>query len=243
MRNFLMRMFYHPILFFFLLPIFYIALGSLFSIPYHSLNLLSLSLFYLFVLINQMLENMLLRIPAEGFKGSKKFMIALEIILALIIVTFGLRHSWIASLVLIGFTLIIQLQFLFSYYGLDHAAVIIANSFKVLLLNGFAFYIGASFMHMRYIPYFSGLFVPFYLYEASRMKDGLQKKYRVVFTGIGTLIGIGLLWQTLGSLSLILLFSLPFAWLLTDEYNRKTTAIYAILYSILYIGLIIYSFG
>ena len=242
MRHFLIRLFYHPILFFFLLPIFYIALGGLFSIQYQSLNILSLGLFYLFSLINQMLENILLRIPEDGFKSSKKFLMALEIINVLLILYFGLRHSWIASLVLIGFTLIIQLQFLFSYYNLNQVSALIINFFKIFLLNGFAFYISASFMHTRFIPYFSGLFLPFYLYEASRMKGGLQKKYLVLLTGIGTLIGIGLLWQILGTYSFILLISLPFAWLLTEEYNRKTTAIYSIVYSFLYIGLLVYHF-
>lgn len=242
MRNFLIRIFYHPILFFFLLPVFYIALGSLFSIQYHALNLVSLAIFYFFVLVNQMLENILQRIPEDGFKGSKKFIIALEIINALIILYFGLRHSWIASLVLVGFTLIIQLKFLFSYYDLDQAAAVIVIFFKVFLLNGFAFYISASFIHTRFIPHFSGLFVPFYLYESSRMKDSLQKKYRVGLVVIGTLIGVALLWQTMGMLSLFLLLSLPFAWLIMEEYSRKTTAIYTIIYALLYIGLHIYSF-
>lgn len=238
MRKFIINTFYHPVLFFFLLPIFYIALGSLFSLQYNNFKILSLLIFYIFVFINQMLENMFLRIPNDDFDLSKKFVMALEIINALILLYFGLRHSWIASLVLLCFTLVIQLQFLFSYYELDQLSVAITNFFKVILLNGFAFYIGTNFIHTKFIPYYFGLFLPFYFYEAARVSSKMKPKILAVLIGIGYLIAGALLWPHLAGLSLILLLSLPFAWVLVTEYNRKTAAIYTISFSILYMGLI-----
>lgn len=242
MRNFLIKTFYHPVLFFFLLPVCYLALGSLFSLQYNQLNILSLVIFYLFIFINQLLENMFLRIPADDFQLSQKFVLTLELLNGLVILYFGLQHSWIASLVLIGFTLIIQLQFLFSYYNLDHISALITTFFKVILLNGFAFYIGTNFIHTRFAPYYFGLFVPFYLYEASRIDPRLKNRFIVPLIVIGYLAAGALLWPSLNVISLLLLLSLPFAWLLTTEYSRKTTAIYTITFSILYIGLHLYVF-
>lgn len=238
MRKFIIKVFYHPVLFFFLLPIFYLALGSLFALEYNQLNVLSLFVFYIFVFVNQMLENMFLRIPNDDFELSKPFVTTLEIINALILLYFGLRHSWIALLVLLGFTLIIQLQFLFSYYDLEQLSAVITNFFKVILLNGFAFYIGTKFIHTRFIPYYFGLFLPFYLYEAARPDSKENKKILVTLIGLGYLIAGALLWQHLGLLTLSLLLSLPFAWVLVKEYSRKTAAIYTIIFSVLYIGLV-----
>lgn len=242
MRNSLIRLFYHPVLFFFLLPVFYLALGTLFSLQYNPLSILSVGIFYLFIFINQLLENMFLRIPADDFQLSKKFVLTLELLNGLAILYFGLQHSWIASLVLLGFTLIIQLQFLFSYYNLDQASALITTFFKVIVLNGFAFYIGTNFVHTRFLPYYFGLFIPFYLYEASRIEPQLKNRVILPLIVIGYLAAGVLLWQSVDVLSLFLLLSLPFAGLLTTEYSRKTTAIYTITFSTLYIGLLLYNF-
>ena len=74
-----------------------------------------------------------------------------------------------------GYTLIIQLQFLFSYYDLDHASDHHNNLIKVVLLNGFSFYVQVRFIHPRFIPIYLVLFIPFYLFEISRLIDLLKK--------------------------------------------------------------------
>jgi len=242
MRRFIIKTFYHPVLFFFLLPVFYLALGSVFSLQYNNLNVLSLLAFYLFVFINQMLENMFLRIPTDNIELSKKFVLGLESINALILLYFALRHSWLAALVLLFFTLIIQLQFLFSYYDLDQLSVVITNFFKVILLNGFAFYISTNFIHTRFIPYYLGLFLPFYFYEAARLSREMKVKTLAALLAVSYLLAGVLLWEHLSWMSFSLLLSLPFAWVMVAEYNRKTAAIYAIAFSMLYIALIIFSF-
>jgi len=237
-RNFLMNVFYHPVLFFFLLPLFYMSLGSVFSLQYNPLNYLSIIILYLFILSNQMLENMFLRIPQNDFQLSKRFVFLLETLTVLALLFFGWRHSWTASLVLLLFSAIIQLQFLFSYYDLDYVAVLVTTFFKVILLNGFSFYIGTQFIHTRFIPYYFGLFIPFFLYEAARIENSMRKVTLTVLVSLGYIVSIVLLWQHLAWGSLLLLLTLPFAWLVISEYNRKTTASYAIMTAILYIGLI-----
>src|SRR5699024_4168358 len=152
-------------------------------------------------------------------------------------VFFGWQHSWLASLVLLGFTLVIQLQFLFSYYQLDYAAVFIANFFKLILLNGFAFYLGTNFIFTRFIPYYGGLFLPFFLYEAARIRTNVPNKILIPFILLSYVIPGVLLWPHLTWGSLMLLLSLPFAWLLVSAYSRKTAATYTVIFSVLYLGL------
>lgn len=235
MSHKLLRFFYHPVLFFFSLPLFYMALGVLFSIPFDSIRILSIIFLYLFILINQMLENIALRLFNKENIFSKPFFITLEILNILTILYFGWRHSWTAALVLIGYSLIIQLQFLLDYYEMEYLSVTMTSIFKVFLLNGFAFYIGTNFMHLAVIPIFIGLFFPFLILEASRMVRRGNMKSVQVFIGFSYLVGIVLLWNRVGQLSLALLLSLPFAWLVSRNYNRQTASTFSIFFVFLYI--------
>ncbi len=241
-RNFLLNTFYHPGLFFFLLPLFYMAFGMIFSLQYNALNYLSLGIFYIFILINQMLENMFLRIPTNNFQLSKGFVGILEILNLGALLFFGWQHSWLASLVLLGFTLVIQLQFLFSYYQLENVAVLIANFFKLILLNGFAFYLGTNFIFTRFIPYYLGLFLPFFLYEAARTQTKIPNKVLIPLMLLSYVVPGILLWPHLTWISLLLLLSLPFSWLLVTTYSRKTAATYTVVFSLLYLSLTAYAF-
>ncbi|HZK47916.1 MAG TPA: hypothetical protein VFC64_08295, partial [Atopostipes sp.] len=78
MRQSILDKFYQPTLFFFLLPVFQILLGMIFSLQYQSVNVLAFIFLYLFVLFNQMLENILLRIPNTDFEFSKAFFFTIQ---------------------------------------------------------------------------------------------------------------------------------------------------------------------
>ncbi len=238
MYSLLLRMFYHPVIFFFALPLFYMALGVVFSIPYASLHGLSLLMFYFFILINQMLENVLLRLPEQEQAFPNTFFLVLELLNLGAIFYFGWQYSWIASLVLIGFTLITQLQFLLDYYDLELFRAAIASTFKVFLLNGFAFYIGTHFMHVQLLPAFSGLFFPFFLHEASRMEKKGNPKVVGLFLGLSYFIGTVFLWQQAGWMSLSLWLTLPFAWAVFKDYNGQTASTFAIFFALAFILLI-----
>lgn len=235
MYQLLLRIFYHPVLFFFSLPLFYMALGVLFSIPFDSIRILSVIFLYLFILLNQMLENMVLRLSDKEKSFSKPFFLVLEGLNILTILYFGWRHSWTAALVLIGYTLIIQLQFLLDYYEMERFSVTITSVFKVFLLNGFAFYIGTNFMHVPMLPIFTGLLFPFFILEASRMGRQGNAKSVQLFLGLSYLLGILLLWNHVGQMSLALLLSLPFAWLVFKKYNRQTASTFSIFFAFIYI--------
>src|SRR5690625_7152137 len=161
-----LKMLYRPALF--LLPFFYLALGSIFALYFNAFNVFSFIVFYVFVLTNQMLENTLLRIPSNNFEISKSFILGLEVLNAGLILYFGFQYSWLAALVLLFYTLIIQIQFVFIYYDLEYIVVFVATFLKLILLNGFSFYTQTNFIHPRFIPIYSGLFIPFYLFEISR---------------------------------------------------------------------------
>ena len=142
MRQSILDKFYQPTLFFFLLPVFQILLGMIFSLQYQSVNVLAFIFLYLFVLFNQMLENILLRIPNTDFEFSKAFFFTIQFLNCLTILYFGLQFSWMTSLVLFLFSLNIQGQFLFSYYNMELFAVLVSAVLKILFLNGLSFYLG-----------------------------------------------------------------------------------------------------
>lgn len=237
MYQILLRFFYHPVLFFFSLPLFYMGLGVLFSVPFESIRILSIFFLYLFILVNQMLENLVLRLSAKEKSFSKTFFAVLEGFNILTILYFGWRHSWISALVLIGYSLINQLQFLLDYYEMERFRITIASLFKVFLLNGFAFYIGASFMDLPKLTIFSGLLLPFFLLEASRIEKQVNKNSVLIFLSLSYLLGIFLLWNRVGQMSFLLLLSLPFSWLVFKKYNRQTASIFSIFFAFIYIVL------
>lgn len=242
MRHNLLKKFYHPTLFFFLLPLFQIIMGFIFSIRYESLHIFSFILLYFLVLINQMLENILLRIPISDFTFSKKFFFTLEFLNLLIILYFGIRYSWNASVVLFLFSLLIQIQFLLTYYDLEVYATLVAVLLKTLFLNSFSFYIGTGFIQLRTVIYFVGLLIPFYLYEIARVRPEMKKQVITTLMALSYVVGIILLWSHLGAFSLFLLLSAPFGLgLYKNDFTRISTSIFAINFAIFYVILIMVS--
>lgn len=237
MKQWVLEKLYHPVLFFFLVPVFYLGLGAIFSLPYDTFKGLAFLLLYLFVLVNQMLENMLLRIPNSDFEISKPFLLGLELVNVLLLGYFAFRYSWLAFLVLGCYTLIIQLQFLFSYYDLDHVAIIVTTLLKLVLLNGFSFYAQVRFIHPRFIPIYLSLFIPFYLFEVSRIDRPFKKSwlFGLVLSAYG--FGVIVLWQFIGWQSLLLLVTFPLAGMFPNTFRRKMTSIFACMFSLVYMGL------
>lgn len=241
MRQSILNKFYHPTLFFFLLPFFQILLGTIYSLRYQTLSIVSFIFLYLFVLFNQMLENILLRIPDSEFTFSKRFFGAVQFLNLLTILYFGLQHSWLTSLFLLLFSLNIQGQFLFSFYDLELYGTIFSVILKTIFLNSFSFFIGTSYIQVRFIVYFVGLFVPLFLYETSRIRPDMKTTILRVLIVASYVVGLALLWPTLTFVSLVLLLTVPFArGLLKDEFNRKTSSVFMINFSLFYILLTMY---
>lgn len=242
MRQSKLNKFYHPTLFFFLLPFFQILLGMIYSLRYQTLNIVSFIFLYLFVLFNQMLENILLRIPDNDFTFSKGFFGAVQGLNLLTILYFGFQHSWLTSLFLLLFSLNIQGQFLFSFYDLEFYGTMLSVILKTIFLNSFSFFIGAGFIQARFIVYFLGLLVPLFLYEVSRIRPEMKTNILRVLIALSYVVGLVLLWPPLSFVSLLLLLSLPFAWgLMNNAFNRKTSSVFMINFSLFYILLTMYS--
>lgn len=232
---------YQPVVFFFLFPVFYLLLGFLTATAYNPFRWLPALLLYVFVLVNQMLENMLLRIPNNDYSFSRGFFILLELLNVLLLFYFGWQYSWIAALVLFLFTFLIQVQFLLTYYDLDDVGVLAAAFLKVFLLNGFAFYTQTNFIHTRFFPLYIGMLLPFYLFEVSRGDSQLQKKWLDGILLLSIAVGVISLWQFTGQWSLLLLLALPIALFVYKEFNRKTTAVYTFIYALLYFSLYLFN--
>lgn len=229
-----MNIFYRPSLIFFLLPLFSIIFGAFFSLSYETFSVLSLVILYLFIISNQMLENIMMRIPKDDFKLPKNFIIILNSLNGLILLYFGLLYSWIAAVVLFLYALFVQTQFIFSYYDLEYLARFITSLFKVVLLNVMSFYSQTRFIQPSHILYYLGIFIPFYLYEIGGLGEGKHKKWLPVLIGFNYIIGIALLWPLASWWSFILLISLPFAWVLLKDFSRMLGAVYAGMFALIY---------
>lgn len=234
-----LKLFYRPTLFFLLLPLFQIIIGSIFSLEYNTLNILSFIFLYLFILMNQMLENVLLRIPHSDFEFNKLFFAIIQGFNLLTILYFGVFHSWTAALVLLLFSLIIQSQFLFTYYQLDYLAIIITVLLRVIFINSFSFYLNAGFIQIDFLPYTFALLIPFFLYESARTRLVMIERVLPFLLLLSYIIGVGMLWSLLSAPSLLLLICLPMVWSLKHDFSRKTTSLFAISFSLIYVVLLL----
>lgn len=242
MNKLIVDKFYHPVVYFFLLALLSLLLGSVFALQYKSFNIFSIIIFYFYISINQLTENLLLRIPNKDFHISKKLLFVLEMIILSTLLFFNYYHSSMVSLLLFLYTLTIQLQFLFSYYDLDEIAILITSCFKVILLNGLAFYIHTNFIHYNYFLYFSGILLPYIIYEITRLnKTNLTKKISLL-TILSYILAIILLSLKISYFALILLLTLPFSLLGIQKYTQKKSATFLIVFSTVYTVLLIFSF-
>lgn len=233
---------YRPILFFFLLPLISIIPGTIFSLQYGAMNLVSLMALYIYIIVNQLIENILLRIPTNNFERSKRFLMSLEVVNILLILFFALRYSWISAAILLLYTIIIQLQFLFSYYELEYIAAILASFLKVLLLNSFSFYIQTNFVHFRFTLYYLALFFPYLIYELTRSEQKLNKMVFIALSSLSYILPALLLWSDIRLPALSLLISSPFILANVKETERKYMPTFLIIFSGLYMALILIIF-
>lgn len=229
---------YQPMLFFFLLPLISLVPGTIFALQYGKINYVSFTALYIYIVVNQLIENILIRIPVNDFEESKKFLISLEFVNLLFILFFGLRYSWMNASILLLYTIIMQLQFLFSYYDLEIVAAIIASSLKVFLLNSLSFYIHTHFVHFKFSAYYFALFLPYLIYELARSDKNINRMLFFTLSSFSYLFPIILLWQDISLLSLSLLISYPFFFAFTKEVDQKYMPTFLVLFSIIYIALI-----
>lgn len=242
MNKFITKKFYNPFIYFFLLTFLSLLFGSLSAAQFSQLNYLVLTLFYVYIFINQLIENILLRIPQQDFLLSKKILFILEFFNLSIILFFSWSYSFTAGVVLLFYTLIIQLQFLFSYYDLEIIASIISSLLKVILLNSFAFYIQTKFITYPSALYSLGIFLPYLSYELIRLSNIKTSKVINIINMLAYPIATFIMWSRISYFSLFLFLSLPFILITSQENIQKKVASSLIMFSILYTSSIIFSF-
>lgn len=233
---------YHPVLYFFLLALLSLSFGSMLALQYGEFNLLAITVFYLYILVNQLIENILLRIPNKDFQLSKKLLFTMEILNLTIILFFSRYYSLNSGFILLLYTLIIQLQFIFSYYNLERTAAFISSFLKVILLNGFAFYLHTNFINYNYFLYYFVIYFPYLIYELTRINNENKDKLVTTLTILSYTVAFIVLWKRISYLSLFLLLTIPIQWLKGEKITRKNSAIFLIIFSIFYIILLVISF-
>src|SRR5699024_5375998 len=108
---------------------------------------------------------------------------------------------------------------------------------KLVLLNGFSFYTQVHFIHPRFIPVYLGLFIPFYLFEFSRMERSFKRFWLVGLVLFAYGFGAIVLWGFIGWKSLLLLISFPLVGIFPGNFSRKTTSIFTCIFSLVFTGL------
>ncbi len=229
---------YQPILLFFVLPLISLVPGTIFALQYGKINGISFTALYIYIVVNQLIENILLRIPANNFERSKKFLLSLELINFIFVLFFGLYYSWMSASILVLYTIIIQLQFLFSYYDLEKTAAIIASFLKVILLNSLSFYIHTNFIHFRFSSYYIVLVTPYLIYELTRSEKKISKNLFLALSSISYLFPIIFLWQDLEFITFALFISYPFIWAFIKDLDQRYMPTFLIIFSTIYIILI-----
>lgn len=229
---------YQPTLFFFLFPLISLVPGTIFALQYGQINALSLAGLYIYIITNQLIENILLRLPVNDFERSKFFLITLESINILFIIIFGIRYSFMSGAILLLYTIIIQLQFLFSYYDLEKTSAIITSFLKIILLNSLSFYIHINFIHFRFSAYYFALFFPYLIYELTRSEKTINRIVFVTLSNFSYLFTVLLLWPDIGFLSLAIFIGYPFILAFTKKADQQYMPTFLILFSIIYITLI-----
>lgn len=225
---------YHPVLYFFLIGFLSLLVGSVLALEFSAFNALAFVLFYLFILVNQFIESILLRVPKQDYELSKKILLFSEAINLSLILYFIKDYSLTAGIILFLYSLIIQCQFLFSYYNLEKTAAFIASFFKVFLVTGFSFYIHLYFIDSYLILYSLGLFFPYFIYELAKIKDLKLKKKILILSFLSYLIALLILWNRISYFSLLLFLTIPFSLLGSKKINRKNSASFLIIFSLVY---------
>lgn len=221
-----MRFFRNPLFLFCFIPGFYILFGALYAMQYTEINWLSFSLLYVYIILNQIMENILKKIYKKDQLIKYLPVVILESLLLLTIAYFGISYSYLTIIVLLFYALIIQGQYLFHYYELSWLSVCIISLLKACLLNGISFYLHTGFISIRILLWVTPLFLPALIMEANRW--GLNKKesylkWELLLTYI---IGIGLMSMTTGIYAAALFLSIPFAFHLWVRPNTVSTKLF-----------------
>lgn len=242
MNKLLTNKIYHPILYFFLIGFLSLLVGSVLALEFNNFNALALFLFYLFILVNQFIESILLRVPKQDYELSKKILFFSEAMNILLIIFFSKEYSLTAGIILLLYSLMVQFQFLFSYYQLEKTAAFIASFFKVFLVSGFSFYIHLHFIDYYVLFYSLGLFFPYFIYELAKIKKLKLNKSIPIFSFLSYFIAILTLWNQISYFSLLLLLTIPFSLLGSKKINRKNSASFLIVFTLVYSLLLSFSF-
>lgn len=207
MKSSLIRSIKTPLFLYFLLPSFYILFGTIYALPYASLNIISFFTLYLFILLNQIIESSFENYFVQKMSNPFRKLWTLELLIGLCLLYFVFTHSLVAALLLACYVLMVQSKYLFAHYDLEILSILLVTVFKSFLLNIFGFYIHTGFLSISLSIYFIPLVIPFFLYEYYNWNKSLSKKKKTFSVVLIYLIALLFLWSVFSWWSLFLLVS------------------------------------
>lgn len=215
----------NPMFLYFIFPSFYLLFGTIYAIPFSTLNVISFFLLYLFVLLNQMVETNFRNYFILKKKLSIRNIWILEAFIILSLFYFIAIHSFVSGLLLFCYVIMVQAKYLFIHYDLNLLAISLITLFKSLLLNTFGFYIHTGFISIAIIPYLLPLIIPIFLYEYYTWNKVMTNNLKYLIAFFAYLIIIVLTWTIFSWWSLLLFLSTFFLPLFILN-NRSRSILY-----------------
>lgn len=158
----------------------YPLLLILFSILYvnylNSPDLLLTLIIYIFILVNQFIENQLTNRPLTDKMNPFIPNILLELVNLGLIIFLGVKHSpWIAVLLLM-YTIIVHIQFIFVKYNLAMLSIIILTLFNSFILPFSIFHLHLNFIPAQLIRISVTYIIPIFMLEYERFARKLNRE-------------------------------------------------------------------
>lgn len=223
----------HPLFLFLALPLFYMAFGCVYALQYHNFQPIPFILLYLFILINQIQELTLKRNFDAGKFNQKGLFLIGEIALIAVLIYFTRQYSWVALAFLILYSVFIQSNVLFRVYQLRLLPAVLTLMMNMVFMNGFACYTQAHFISLQALMIVIPQVLPFLILAVHQWNIELNRPLLAIILLFNTLFFIYSYYSLIGLWSMIILISLPFAYLLLKENTAESKTLYALIFGIL----------
>lgn len=161
--------------FVFIYPLLLILLPIIYVTYLDSPNLLIIFIIYTFILINQLIENQLTN---QTLTKERKLFISnflLEILNLGIIILLGIKYSIWISILLLMYTLLIHIQFIFVQYHLTMLGIVILTLFNSFILPFSIFQLHLDFIPAQLIRISATYIIPIFMLEYERFARKLNR--------------------------------------------------------------------
>lgn len=224
---------HHPIFLFLLLPLFYMIFGCVYALQYHSFQPVPFLMLYLVTLLNQIQEVILKKRFESGKLTKFSLFTAINVLLVVCLIYFWISYTWLASLFLLLYSIFIQGSIIFRIYELRFLPAILTLIMNLVLMNGFACYTQAHFISWQAILIVIPQILPFFILSIHQWHVRISNVHLTTLLLLNTGLFIYSYFSMIGYWSLIILFSVPFAYFILKQRTAEAKTLYTLIFSTL----------